>query len=122
MLLVFACLVSLAVVYGRRERGTSNAPRAGAWLGLRSDGVGVLVTAPLFALGAFGVGAATLLVTVGGSMGFDALPAALLTAGIFGGILVMIFVWRRGSMIPALFKVRCLSDAPVMWATRMTLP
>ena len=123
--LVFAFVLSLAVVYDLRERRIPNALTMGgllaaltlrlmmdpvhAWSGLQGAGLGLVVAIPLFALGAFGAGDGKLLVTVGGFMGLNALPAALLATGILGGILAMVYVWRRGTIIPALLQARDLA-------------
>ena len=121
MHLFHACLLSPALVYDLRGRRILDALRVGVWMGLRGAGLGLLVVVPLFALGAYGAGDDTLLVTVGGTMGFDALPGALLTAGILGGILAMVYVWRRGSMIPGLLQGMDLAGAPAAWATGVKL-
>ncbi len=55
-------------------------------------------------------------------MRIHALPAALLAAEILGGILAMVYVRRRGPMIPALFQARYLAGAPIVWAIGMTHP
>jgi Flp pilus assembly protein protease CpaA len=122
MLLIVACLLSLAVVFGLRERRTPDASRVGAGMGLQGAGHEVLVAVPLFALAAYGAGNGTLLATVGGFMGFDAPSSLRLTAGIRGGILAMVYVWCRGSMIPALLQGREVAGATAGRAMGMELP
>ena len=119
MHLIIACILSLAVAFGLRERRTPEAGRMGAWMGGQGVGQGVLVVASLIALSA---GDSTLLAKVGGFMGFDAPSSLLLAAGILGGVMGMIYLWRRGSMIPALLQGRHLAGAPVGWAMGMKLP
>ena len=91
-------------------------------MGRQGAGLGLLAVVGLFALGAYGAGDDTLLVTVGGTMGFDALPGARFTAGILGGILAVVYVWRRGSMIPGLLQEKYVAGAPAAWATGGKLP
>ena len=130
MELVFAFVLSLSVVYDLRERRIPNALTVGGlcaalclrlamepasvWAGVLGAGLGLLVALPLFALGAFGAGDGKLLVAVGAFLGLDGLPAAILATGLFGGLLSLISLWRRGVLLPALARVR---DRALFWVT-----
>jgi prepilin peptidase CpaA len=130
MELVFAFVLSLSVVYDLRERRIPNALTVGGlcaalclrlamepasvWAGVLGAGLGLLVALPLFALGAFGAGDGKLLVAVGAFLGLDGLPAAILATGLFGGLLSLISLWRKGVLLPALLQAR---DLALFWVT-----
>jgi len=130
MELVFAFVLSLSVVYDLRERRIPNALTLGGllaalclrlalepasvWAGVLGAGLGLVVALPLFALGAFGAGDGKLLVAVGAFLGLDGLPAAILATGIFGGLLSVVSLWRRGVLLPALLQAR---DLALFWVT-----
>lgn len=124
MELVFAFVLSLAVIYDVRERKIPNALTVGGlcaalclrfamdptsiWAGVLGAGLGLLVALPLFALGAFGAGDGKLLMAVGAFLGLDGLPAAILATGVFGGLLSLFSLWRRGHLLAAVRQVRGL--------------
>jgi prepilin peptidase CpaA len=130
MELVFAFVLSLSVVYDLRERRIPNALTLGGlcaalclrlamepasiWAGVLGAGLGLGVALPLFAIGAFGAGDGKLLVAVGAFLGLDGLPAAILATGIFGGLLSMVSLWRRGVLLPVLRQVW---DLALFWVT-----
>jgi prepilin peptidase CpaA len=118
------------VVYDLRERRIPNALTLGGlsaalclrlamepasvWAGVLGAGLGFAVALPLFAIGAFGAGDGKLLVAVGAFLGLDGLPAAILATGIFGGLLSLVSLWRRGVLLPVLLHVR---DLALFWVT-----
>ena len=130
MELVFAFVLSVAVVYDLRERKIPNALTLGGlcaalclrlvmdpasvWAGILGAGLGLLVALPLFAIGAFGAGDGKLLVAVGAFLGLDGLPAAILATALFGGLLSLVSLWRRGVLLPALIQIR---DLAFYWVT-----
>lgn len=130
MELVFAFVLSVSMVYDLRERKIPNALTMGGlaaalclrlamepasvWAGVLGAGLGLLVALPLFALGAFGAGDGKLLIAVGAFLGLDGLPAAILATGVFGGLLSLVSLGRRGVLLPALIQVR---DLALFWIT-----
>ncbi|MDT8342497.1 MAG: prepilin peptidase, partial [Longimicrobiales bacterium] len=79
---------------------TGGLPTA-ALLGL---GAALLVTFPLFALGALGAGDAKLAAVVGAFLGLDGLLPAALYAGLAGGLLGLASAVRRGVIVPVLLE------------------
>ena len=130
MELVFAFVLSLAVVYDLRERRIPNALTVGGlisalclrlamepasvWTGVLGAGLGLLVALPLFSLGAFGAGDGKFLVAVGAFLGLDGLPAAILATGLFGGLLAVLSLWRKAELLSALGRVK---DLAIFWVT-----
>ncbi len=130
MELVFAFVVSLAVVYDLRDRRIPNALTVGGlvaalclrlamepasvWTGVLGAGLGLAVAVPLFAIGAFGAGDGKFLVAIGAFLGLDGLPTAILATGLFGGILAIFSLGRRGRLFPAL---RQMKDLALFWVT-----
>jgi prepilin peptidase CpaA len=130
MELVFAFVLSLSVVFDLRDRKIPNALTMGGllaalalrfamepasvWAGLLGAGLGLLVALPLFAIGAFGAGDGKLLVAVGAFLGWDGLPAAILATAVFGGVLSVFALARRGVLMPALRRVW---DLGLFWIT-----
>ena len=130
MELVFAFVLSLAVVYDLRERKIPNALTVGGLIaalclrlvmepasvgtGILGAGLALVVALPLFAFGAFGAGDGKFLVAVGAFLGLEGLPAAMLATGLFGGILTIFSLWRRGVLLPALRQVK---DLTLYWVT-----
>ena len=128
--IVFGFVLSLSVIYDLRERRIPNAVTLGGlcaalsirlimeptsvWTGILGAGLGLLVALPLFGLGAFGAGDGKLLVAVGGFLGLDGLPEAILATGLFGGLLAMVSMGRRGVLLPALLHAR---DLALFWVT-----
>jgi len=66
--------------------------------------VALVVTFPLFALGALGAGDAKLAAAVGAFLGLQGLLPAALFAGIAGGLLGLYWSIRRGVIIPVLLE------------------
>ncbi len=130
MELVFAFVLSLSVVFDLRERKIPNALTLGGllaalalrfamepasvWAGLLGAGLGLLVALPLFAVGAFGAGDGKLLVAVGAFLGWQGLPAAVLATAVFGGVLSLFSLARRGVLAPAL---RRMWELALFWIT-----
>lgn len=128
--LVFAFVLTLAVVYDLRERRIPNALTLGglfaalvmrlvmdpatAVSGLQGAGLGLVVALPLFALGAFGAGDGKLVIAMGAFLGLEGLPLALLVMGAAGGFLSLAYAVRRGIVLPALYQAR---DLTLYWVT-----
>jgi prepilin peptidase CpaA len=123
--LLFAVVLTLAVVYDLRERRIPNALTVGGLFaalvlrlvidpvsavgGLQGAGLGLVVALPLFALGAFGAGDGKLVIAMGAFLGWEGLPAALLVTGVVGGFLSLVYAVRRGVLIPVLYQARDLA-------------
>jgi prepilin peptidase CpaA len=75
---------------------------------LAGAGIGLLVTFPLFALGAIGAGDAKFFTAVGAFLGPAALLPAALYGGLAGGVLAMIGAVRRGVILPVLLGTKNL--------------
>jgi Flp pilus assembly protein protease CpaA len=90
MELVFAFVLSFAVIYDVRERKIPNALT-----------VGGLCAALCLRL--------KLLMAVGAFLGLDGLPAAILATGLFGGLLSLLSLWRRGRLLAAVRQVKDLA-------------
>lgn len=73
--------------------------------GLLGAGLGLLLSAPLFALGALGGGDVKLLAGVGAFMGPRQLAAACLLIALLGGILALAEAIRRGALRTLLLNV-----------------
>jgi len=130
MELVFAFVLSLAVVFDLRDRRIPNALTVGGlcaalalrlalepssiWAGVLGAGLALMVALPLFSIGAFGAGDGKLLVAVGAFLGWEGLPAAILATGLFGGLLVVVSLGRRGTLVPTLRQVW---DLTAFWIT-----
>ena len=113
-----AILVAAAVSDARRNlipnRVTSTALLLGLafgllqgalWATLAGAGLGLLVTLPLFALGAIGGGDGKLLMGIGAFLGPAGLVSAAIYAGIAGGFMALLEAGRRGKILPLLSRM-----------------
>ena len=86
-------------------------PLADGALGI---GLGLLLAAPFFALGALGGGDAKLLMAVGAFMGPADLARASLVIALVGGLIALLQAARRGVLLPTLASCGSLL---LSWAT-----
>jgi prepilin peptidase CpaA len=82
-----------------QEAGWPGAAVAGA-------GLALLVTMPLFLLGAIGGGDAKLLAAIGAFLGPAGLVSAALYAGVLGGFMSLAQMARRGVVLPVLLRMK----------------
>jgi prepilin peptidase CpaA len=83
--------------------------------GVEGVGLGLLLTAPFFFVGALGGGDVKLVAAVGAFMGPSDLLAAALLIGLLGGVVALVDAARRGAIRTLLLNV-------VYIAMRWTLP
>jgi prepilin peptidase CpaA len=99
-------LILAGLVLGLALRGL------GGWdllfLSVAGAAVALLVTVPLFALGAIGGGDAKLFAVVGAFMGPKGFAAALLASAVVGGVLAIVVTLRRGVLLAVLLSCRDL--------------
>jgi len=113
-----AILVAAAVWDARRNvipnRVTSTALVLGMAFGLSQGaflaalagaGLGLLVTWPLFALGAIGGGDGKLLMGIGAFLGPVGLLSAAIYAGLAGGLMALAAAARKGKILPLLKRM-----------------
>jgi prepilin peptidase CpaA len=81
---------------------------AGLANGLLGAGLALLLTFPLFALGAIGAGDSKLFMVVGAFMGPEGFFLALLASAVVGGVLGVAAAVRRGVILPVLLGCRDL--------------
>ena len=83
-------------------------------LALAGAGLALLVTFPLFALGAIGAGDAKFFAAIGAFLGPGALLPAALYGGLAGGVLALAGAIRRGVILPLLLGTKGLVIHPLI--------